>query len=221
VARGDVELLELTRAMIERTRPLKDNQHRHIRKAESYERALSTTTRMVDLVLALRMCRFGDGLHGLPRMVRDLARSLGMDVRLDVHGTATLADRAMLARMDPHQHGAARGEHALPRLQRRQRRPLGARHRDDDVVQAGAGALEQGRHQAGRAVPVRRRAPPFRPAGWRHPARPAGTSRVRPARARANPRPPLTSNLGRPSGARAATGSRRTRPRRASLCHHR
>ncbi|HEX8784848.1 MAG TPA: Hpt domain-containing protein, partial [Telluria sp.] len=101
VARGDPELLERMRTVLERTAPLKETLHRHLRDAEHYERrALSTATRLVDGVLALRMCRFGDGLHGLPRMVRDLARSLGKDVRLDVRGADTLVDRAVLARIE-------------------------------------------------------------------------------------------------------------------------
>jgi two-component system sensor histidine kinase and response regulator WspE len=46
------------------------------------------------------MCRFADGVHGLPRMVRDLARGLGKDVRVEIAGADTLVDRAVLARME-------------------------------------------------------------------------------------------------------------------------
>jgi two-component system sensor histidine kinase and response regulator WspE len=100
-AGGDPRLLELVRLVHERARPLRDSLQRSILDAEGYERqAQSVATRMVDEVRALRMCRFGDGLHGLPRMVRDLARSLGKDVRLDIEGADTLVDRAVLVRLE-------------------------------------------------------------------------------------------------------------------------
>ncbi len=101
VAGGDPRLLELVRAVDERARPLRDGLQRSILDAEHYERqATGVATRLVDEVLELHMCRFGDGLHGLPRMVRDLARSLGKDVRLDVTGADTLVDRAVLMRLE-------------------------------------------------------------------------------------------------------------------------
>jgi two-component system sensor histidine kinase and response regulator WspE len=101
VAGGDPRLLELVRTVEERARPLRDSLQRSILDAEHYERqATGVATRLVDEVLELHMCRFGDGLHGLPRMVRDLARSLGKDVRLDVTGADTLVDRAVLVRLE-------------------------------------------------------------------------------------------------------------------------
>ncbi|MGO4476546.1 hybrid sensor histidine kinase/response regulator [Massilia sp. 2TAF26] len=101
VAGGDPRLLELARVVDERARPLRDSLQRSILDAEHYERqATGVATRLVDEVLELHMCRFGDGLHGLPRMVRDLARSLGKDVRLDVTGADTLVDRAVLVRLE-------------------------------------------------------------------------------------------------------------------------
>lgn len=98
---GDPRLLELARQVQERARPLRSAMQRHILDAEQYERkATGLAARLVDEVLELHMCRFGDGLHGLPRMVRDLARSLGKDVRLDVTGDDTLVDRAVLVRLE-------------------------------------------------------------------------------------------------------------------------
>jgi two-component system sensor histidine kinase and response regulator WspE len=100
-AGGDPRLLELVRLVQERARPLRDSLQRSILDAEGYERqAQGVATRLVDEVRALHMCRFGDGLHGLPRMVRDLARSLGKDVRLDIEGADTLVDRAVLVRLE-------------------------------------------------------------------------------------------------------------------------
>jgi two-component system sensor histidine kinase and response regulator WspE len=98
---GDPALREHARVVLERVRPLKDGLHRSIAEAEGYERrAGALATRMVDGVLALRMGRFGDGVHALPRMVRDLARSLGKEVRLEVRGADVLVDRALLAEME-------------------------------------------------------------------------------------------------------------------------
>ena len=140
VLEGDPELLDRARLVLERARPLKEGLHRYLLEAENYERrAMSTATRLVDGVLALRMCRFGDGLHGLPRMVRDLARSLGKEVRLDLSGADTLVDRAVLARIEaalaqllrnavdhgmesPHERIAAgKPEHGTVRLEARHR----------------------------------------------------------------------------------------------------
>ena len=98
---GDPHLAELAQLVADRAAPLRDDLHRTIRDAENYERqALNVSTRLADEVLALRMCRFADGVHGLPRMVRDLARGLGKDVRVEIAGADTLVDRAVLARME-------------------------------------------------------------------------------------------------------------------------
>jgi two-component system sensor histidine kinase and response regulator WspE len=100
-AMGDPHLAELAQLAADRAAPLREDLHRTIRDAENYERqALNVSTRLADEVLALRMCRFADGVHGLPRMVRDLARGLGKDVRVEIDGADTLVDRAVLARME-------------------------------------------------------------------------------------------------------------------------
>jgi two-component system sensor histidine kinase and response regulator WspE len=98
---GDPRLLELMRVALERARPLQDSLRLAIDAAEHYEhRALALSTRLADDLLELRMCRFGEGVHALPRMVRDLARGIGKDVRLELDGVDTLVDRAVLARME-------------------------------------------------------------------------------------------------------------------------
>jgi two-component system sensor histidine kinase and response regulator WspE len=101
VANGDPRLLELALGVQERVRPLRGFLLRAVSDAENYERQASrVTARLADEVLALRMCRFGDGVHGLPRMVRDLARSLGKEAQLVIDGSATMVDRTLLARME-------------------------------------------------------------------------------------------------------------------------
>jgi len=145
VAHGDPRLLELAQALGERARPLRDLLHHSIRDAENYERQASrVAARLADEVLALRMCCFGDGVHGLPRMVRDLARSLGKDAQLVIEGSATLVDRAVLARMEAPLNQLLRNavDHGLEAPQERLAagKPaggtirLGARHRGGMLV---------------------------------------------------------------------------------------
>src|SRR4029077_2488205 len=53
--------------------------------------------RLYEEALACRMRPFADGVEGLPRMVRDLARSLDRRVKLEIVGGATRVDRDILA----------------------------------------------------------------------------------------------------------------------------
>lgn len=100
-ATGDMRLAELAQRVADRAAPLRDNLLRTIEGAEHYERqALTVSTRLADEVLALRMCAFAESVHALPRMVRDLARGLGKDVRVEIVGSDTLVDRAVLVRME-------------------------------------------------------------------------------------------------------------------------
>lgn len=56
--------------------------------------------RLYDHALACRMQPLGDGILGLPRMVRDLARSLGKQARLELDGATTRVDRDILERLE-------------------------------------------------------------------------------------------------------------------------
>jgi len=51
-------------------------------------------------VLSSRMRPFSDAMKAFPRMVRDLSRSLGKKVRLEVVGRDTLVDRDVLEKLD-------------------------------------------------------------------------------------------------------------------------
>ncbi|WP_296943648.1 hybrid sensor histidine kinase/response regulator [uncultured Massilia sp.] len=100
-ASGDPAVLELVRQALERARPLQGGLQRAIADAETYEhRALNLSARLADGLLGLRMCPFREGVHALPRMVRDLARGLGKDVRVEIAGAGTLVDRAVLAKVE-------------------------------------------------------------------------------------------------------------------------
>ena len=63
-------------------------------------RNLRTARRLYDQALACRMQPFGDGALGLPRMTRDLARTLGKQARFVLEGAATPVDREILARLE-------------------------------------------------------------------------------------------------------------------------
>ena len=51
-------------------------------------------------VISVRMRPFSDGVHGFPRLVRDLARDLGKKVRLNIKGKSTEVDRDILEKLD-------------------------------------------------------------------------------------------------------------------------
>lgn len=52
--------------------------------------------RLYDQVVSSRMRPFSDGTHGLARLVRDVARQLGKQARLEIDGRATEVDREIL-----------------------------------------------------------------------------------------------------------------------------
>ena len=56
--------------------------------------------RLYDEAVASRMRPFSDGLHGLARMVRDMAKSLGKDVRFEIEGESTPVDRDILEKLE-------------------------------------------------------------------------------------------------------------------------
>ena len=97
----DPKLKELSLLALQKTQPLKQFVLEHIADTEAYERrVLAVSQGMVDEVLTMRMRPFRDGVQSFPRMVRDLARSLGKDVQLQIVGEDTLVDRDILARIE-------------------------------------------------------------------------------------------------------------------------
>ncbi len=77
----------------------------HIERVdESIRRGEETATSLYHEVLSSRMRPFGDVTGGLPRLVRDLARQLGKDVRLDIVGEDVQVDRDILARLEAPLH---------------------------------------------------------------------------------------------------------------------
>ncbi len=97
----DAGLKEKSLLALQKTHPLKQFVLEHIADIEAYERRLLAVSQgMVDEVLTMRMRPFRDGVQHFPRMVRDLARSLGKDVQLQIVGEDTLVDRDILAKIE-------------------------------------------------------------------------------------------------------------------------
>ena len=68
---------------------------------ESFDRRASNlSSRLRQEVVKSRMRPFGDGIHGFPRMVRDVARKLGKSVQWVVEGEATMVDRDILDKLE-------------------------------------------------------------------------------------------------------------------------
>ena len=68
---------------------------------ERYDRSsVKLSHRLYSEALACRMRPFSDGVQGFPRMVRDLARSLGKEARLELEGQTTEIDRDVLEKLE-------------------------------------------------------------------------------------------------------------------------
>ncbi|MFM7087392.1 MAG: response regulator [Cyanobium sp.] len=80
---------------------------RQLEELEAYARRSNTIAhRLYGEVLNANMRPFHEGLVGLPRLVRDLAASLGKRVQLEIVGRSTLVDRDILRRLEaPINHG--------------------------------------------------------------------------------------------------------------------
>jgi two-component system sensor histidine kinase and response regulator WspE len=56
--------------------------------------------RLYNEVISSRMVPFSDGLHGFSRMVRDLARETGKQIRFEIAGNSTPVDRDILEKLE-------------------------------------------------------------------------------------------------------------------------
>jgi two-component system sensor histidine kinase and response regulator WspE len=65
-----------------------------------FRRTEEVSTALYHEVIGSRMRPFREGVAGFPRMVRDVARQLGKDVRLEVVGGDVPVDRDILARLE-------------------------------------------------------------------------------------------------------------------------
>ena len=72
-----------------------------IDELDHYERSSANLAQLLyDEALQCRMRPFGDATHAYPRVVRDLARSLGKRVTFEIVGTSTQVDRDILDMLD-------------------------------------------------------------------------------------------------------------------------
>ena len=113
------------------------------RRCEEFESFASRTedlsSRLHHEVLASRMRPLADGIRGFPRLVRDVSRSLGKQVRLEVRGEQTGVDRDILEKLEaPLSHLIRNAlDHGIEQSERREaagKPPVGtilleARHR--------------------------------------------------------------------------------------------
>jgi two-component system sensor histidine kinase and response regulator WspE len=96
-ARGDAALAEARRGVLECHQLLSQR----LAEIETFDsRSSNLAHRLYDAALACRMRPFAVGMRVFPRMVRDLGRKLGKQVRLEVIGEATQVDREILEKLD-------------------------------------------------------------------------------------------------------------------------
>ena len=73
---------------------------RHAELELFVRRVSNLSHRLYNEAVASRMRPFADGIYGLQRMVRDLARSLGKEVRLEINGQSAQVDREVLEKLE-------------------------------------------------------------------------------------------------------------------------
>jgi two-component system, chemotaxis family, sensor histidine kinase and response regulator WspE len=95
--RAEHQLNELGREAAECRQILTDR----MQELEMFDRrSAHLSQRMYLEVLRTRMRPFSDGVRRFPRMVRDVARTLGKEVRLEIIGENTQVDRDILERLE-------------------------------------------------------------------------------------------------------------------------
>ena len=73
---------------------------RHAELEVFVRRSTNLSHRLYSEAVASRMRPFSDGIHGFPRLVRDLARTLGKEAQLEITGQSTQVDRDMLEKLE-------------------------------------------------------------------------------------------------------------------------
>jgi two-component system sensor histidine kinase and response regulator WspE len=97
---GDAASAELA-SLKEKLATLERESSRTFAEFDGFDRRFGRLAqRLHQEVMDCRMRPFGDGTQAFPRMVRDIARSLGKQVRLEVLGDTTPVDRMLLAALD-------------------------------------------------------------------------------------------------------------------------
>jgi two-component system, chemotaxis family, sensor histidine kinase and response regulator WspE len=91
---------QVAQARVQLVRCREDLSKRLVELEEFHRRSANLSHRLYDEALACRMRPFADGIQGFPRMVRDLARDLGKQARLEIQGPGTYVDRDILEKLE-------------------------------------------------------------------------------------------------------------------------
>ncbi len=117
----DAGALASLRGIVQRTRAEVVGQTASV--DESIRRGEETASSLYHEVLASRMRPFSDVTGALPRTVRDIARSLGKEVHLEIEGEGVQVDRDILSRLEAPLNHLLRNalDHGLETPQERRR----------------------------------------------------------------------------------------------------
>jgi len=100
-AHADADLHAALNDLRQRLGNMQQTLGEHIDELDRFDRrSTHLAQQLYDEALQCRMRPFGDATHAYPRVVRDLARSLGKRVRFAIVGEATQVDRDILDRLD-------------------------------------------------------------------------------------------------------------------------
>jgi two-component system sensor histidine kinase and response regulator WspE len=91
---------QVTQARTQLAQCREDLSMRLLEAEEFHGHSANLSNRLYDEALACRMRPFADGIQGFPRMVRDLGRDLGKQVRLQIIGPETYVDRDLLEKLE-------------------------------------------------------------------------------------------------------------------------
>lgn len=95
------EVLALMRSVQRQASYCREILAERLTELESYDRrATNLSSRLHREVVKSRMRPFGDSTQGFPRMVRDVAKSLGKEVQFVVEGAGTMVDRDILDKIE-------------------------------------------------------------------------------------------------------------------------
>ncbi len=102
---GETATASNTLSVLELLRPAAQAQLDALRRQlENFDAIVRRHTllsgRLYQEVIASRMRPFGDGTQGFPRLVRDVSRALGKQIRLEIEGRDTPVDRDILERLE-------------------------------------------------------------------------------------------------------------------------
>lgn len=97
---ADERALTLLREVRRQTADNYDGIVRQLERLDGFDRRFSHLARQLyQEATASRMRPFADGVAGFPRLVRDLARDLGKQARLDIAGAGVQVDRDILEKL--------------------------------------------------------------------------------------------------------------------------